>query len=131
MTPFGAVTFTTKITAEDTSPCGPNSQWVRATRTIRTHKGDLVLHQAGLQCPQSDGPIVDMVWAVDSTNSSGEFAGATGRGYDIANPVKNTATPHGTITLTSSSGSAQTAHSRTVRARDAVLDPVTGEMHGG
>jgi len=101
MTPFGAVTFTTRITAEDTSPCGPGSQWVQATRTIRTDKGDLVLHQAGLQCPQAGGPIVDMVWAADSTDSTGTFAGATGRGYDVANPIKNTAIPHGTITLAS------------------------------
>ena len=101
MTPFGAVTFTTDITADDTSPCGPNSQWVQATRTIHTDNGAVVLHQAGLQCPQPGGPIVDMVWALDSTDSTGRFAGATGRGYDTANPIKNTATPHGTITLAS------------------------------
>ena len=104
MMPFGRVTFTTVVTADGNQPpCGPSSQWVnRIIRTIHTNKGNLVLHEAGLQCPQPGvGPRVDAVWAVDGTDSSGIFAGAHGRGTDTAYPVQDTAAPHGMITLAS------------------------------
>jgi hypothetical protein len=102
MTPFGQVTFTTAITADDNeAPCGTSSQWVnRIIRTIHTNEGVLVLHEAGLQCPQSGvGPRVEAVWTADGTDSTGIFAGAQGRGYDTAYPTQDTAAPHGTITL--------------------------------
>jgi hypothetical protein len=103
MTPFGKVTFTTRITADGNSPpCGTRSQWVvRLVRTIHTAKGKLVLHEAGLQCPQPGGPRVDLVWAVDSADSTGALAGATGRGEDTAYPLRNTDAFRGTITLAS------------------------------
>ncbi|MBV9309662.1 MAG: hypothetical protein JOZ73_02460 [Solirubrobacterales bacterium] len=104
MTHFGNVTFTTVITADGNhAPCGPKSQWVdHIVRTIHTIKGNLVLHEAGLQCPQpSVGPRVDAVWVVDGTDSTGIFAGAHGRGNDTAYPLQDTATPHGKITLAS------------------------------
>jgi hypothetical protein len=101
MTPYGQVTFTTVVTADNNQPpCGPNSQWVpRIIRTIHTSKGSLVLHEAGLQCPQPGvGPRVNAVWAVDGADSTGSFAGATGGGSDIAYPVQDTAASAGTIT---------------------------------
>jgi hypothetical protein len=102
MSPYGKVTFTTVITADNNQPpCGASSQWVnRIVRTITTSRGKLVLHEAGLQCPQpAVGPQVVAVWAVDSAHSTGLFAGATGQGSDIAYPAKNTAAPQGSITL--------------------------------
>jgi hypothetical protein len=102
MTPFGRVTFTTAITADgNQSPCGAGSQWVnRIIRTLHTSQGVLVLHEAGLQCPQPGvGPRVDAVWTVDGADSTGIFAGAQGHGDDTAYPTHDTATPHGTVTL--------------------------------
>jgi hypothetical protein len=102
MTPFGRVTFTTAITADgNLPPCGASSQWVnQIIRTIHTNKGVLVLHEAGLQCPEPGvGPRVDAVWAVDGAHSTGIFAGAQGRGNDIAYPTHDTAAPQGTVTL--------------------------------
>ena len=104
LTPYGPVTFTTVVTADGNQPpCGATSQWVnRIIRTITTSRGTLVLHEAGLQCPQpSVGPRVDAVWVVDGTDSTGIFAGAHGRGNDTAYPLQDTATPHGKITLAS------------------------------
>jgi len=102
MTPYGKVTFTTVITADGNQPpCGASSQWVnRIIRTITTSKGKLVLHEAGLQCPQpAVGPQVQAVWAADGAGSTGVFARASGQGSDTAYPAKNTAAPQGTITL--------------------------------
>jgi hypothetical protein len=104
LTPFGKVTFTTTITATSAgnkAPCGTGSQWVtRVIRTIHTSRGTLVLDEAGLQCPQPGvGPRVDLVWAADGADSIGIFAGANGRGSDVAFPTQNTAASHGTITL--------------------------------
>ncbi len=104
MTHFGKVTFTTVIIADGNQPpCGPRAQWVnRIIRTIHTVKGKLVLHEAGLQCPQPGvGPRVEAVWAVDGADSTGVFAEARGAGQDIAYPVQDTAAPRGTITLAS------------------------------
>jgi hypothetical protein len=103
LTPYGAVTFTTVVTADNNQPpCGPGSQWVnRIIRTISTSKGQLVLHEAGLLCPQpSVGPQVNAVWAADGADSTGIFAGAHGQGSDTAYPAKNIASPQGTLTLT-------------------------------
>jgi hypothetical protein len=102
LTPYGAVTFTTVITADgNQSPCGTGSQWVnRIVRTITTSKGKLVLNEAGLQCPQtSTSSQVRAVWSADGAASTGTFAGATGQGSDTAYPQKGTAAPHGTLTL--------------------------------
>lgn len=102
LTPYGAVTFTTAITADGNQPpCGATSQWVtRITRTLTTSKGRLVLHEAGLQCPQpGTGSQVRLVWAADGADSTGIFAGATGQGSDTAYPQQDTAAPHGTLTL--------------------------------
>ncbi len=102
MTPYGTVIFTTVITADGNQPpCGATSQWVnRIIRTIATSKGKLVLHEAGLQCPQPGiGPQVKAVWAADGADSTGIFAGARGQGSDTAYPQKNTAAPQGTLTL--------------------------------
>lgn len=102
LAPYGAVTFTTVITADGNQPpCGTSSQWVnRIIRTITTSQGKLVLHEAGLQCPQPHvGPQVKAVWAADGADSTGTFAGATGQGTDTAYPAQNTAAPHGTLTL--------------------------------
>ena len=102
LTPYGAVTFTTVITADGNQPpCGATSQWVnRIIRTITTSKGKLVLHEAGLQCPQPGvGPQVKAVWAADGADSTGLFASATGQGSDTAYPQQDTAAPHGTLTL--------------------------------
>ena len=102
LTPYGAVTFTTVVTADgNRPPCGPSSQWVnRIIRTITTRKGKLVLHEAGLQCPQPRvGPRVEAVWAVDGAHSTGIFAGAHGQGSDTAFPALGTAAPHGILTL--------------------------------
>lgn len=103
LTPYGSVTFTTVITADTNQPpCGTGSQWVnRIIRTITTSKGNLVLHEAGLLCPQP-GTVaqVKAVWAADGADSTGLFAGARGQGSDTAYPQQNTAAPHGTLTLT-------------------------------
>jgi hypothetical protein len=102
MTPFGRVTFTSVITADgNQAPCGTNSQWVnRIVRTIHATKGILVLHEAGLQCPQPQvGPRVEAVWTVDGAESTGIFAGAQGQGYDTAYPTRDTAAPQGAIGL--------------------------------
>jgi hypothetical protein len=102
LTPYGAVTFTTVVTADTNQPpCGVGSQWVnRIIRTITTSQGKLVLHEAGLLCPQpGTSPQVKAVWAADGADSTGTFAGATGQGSDTAYPQKNTAAPHGTLTL--------------------------------
>ena len=102
LTPYGRVTFTTVITADGNQPpCGATSQWVnRIIRTITTSKGKLVLHEAGLQCPQPGiGPQVKAVWAADGADSTGIFAGASGQGSDTAYPQKNTAASQGTLTL--------------------------------
>jgi len=102
VTHFGAVTFTTTVIADTNQPpCGASSQWVnRITRTIHASQGTLVLHEAGLLCPDPGvGPRVDAVWAVDGADSTGTFAGATGHGTDIAYPAGDTAAPTGTITL--------------------------------
>jgi hypothetical protein len=102
LAPFGAVTFTTVITADGNQPpCGVTSQWVnRIIRTITTRRGTLVLHEAGLQCPQPGvGPQVKAVWAADGADSTGIFHGARGQGSDTAYPALNTAAPHGTLTL--------------------------------
>jgi hypothetical protein len=102
MTPYGRVTFTTVITADGNQPpCGATSQWVnRIIRTITTSKGKLVLHEAGLQCPQPGiGPQVKAVWAADGADSTGIFHRARGQGSDTAYPQKNTAAPQGTLTL--------------------------------
>jgi hypothetical protein len=104
MSPYGKVTFTTVITADGNQPpCGKGSQWVnRVVRKIHTNKGNLVLHEAGLQCPKPGvGPRVELVWAVDGADSTGTFHGATGKGHDVAYPVQGTAAPRGTITLAS------------------------------
>jgi hypothetical protein len=103
LTPYGKVTFTTVITADTNQPpCGTGSQWVnRIVRTLTTSKGSLVLHEAGLLCPVSGTAQVKAVWAADGTDSTGTFAGATGQGSDTAYPQKNTAAPHGTLTLNS------------------------------
>ena len=102
MTPYGKVTFTTVITADGNQPpCGTRSQWVnRIVRKIHTNKGNLVLHEAGLQCPKRGvGPQVRAVWAVDGADSTGTFAGAYGQGHTIAYPAQDTAFDKGTITL--------------------------------
>lgn len=102
MTPYGKVTFTTVITADGNQPpCGATSQWVnRITRTITTRQGRLVLHEAGLQCPlPGAGPQVTAVWAAGGAGSTGIFHGARGQGSDTAYPARNTAAPHGTLTL--------------------------------
>ena len=102
LAPYGAVTFTTVITADGNQPpCGASSQWVnRIIRTITTRHGRLVLHEAGLQCPQpGTGPQVKAVWAADGADSTGIFRGARGQGSDTAYPLKNTAAPQGTLTL--------------------------------
>jgi hypothetical protein len=102
LAPYGAVTFTTVITADTNQPpCGTGSQWVnRIVRTITTSQGQLVLHEAGLLCPQPGlGAQVRAVWAADSTDSTGTFAGASGQGSDTASPQEDTAAPHGTLTL--------------------------------
>ena len=102
LTPYGAVTFTTVVTADTNQPpCGTGSQWVnRIIRTITTSQGTLVLHEAGLLCPQSATVgQVKAVWAADGADSTGIFAGVRGQGSDTAYPVKNTAAPHGTLTL--------------------------------
>jgi hypothetical protein len=101
LTPYGAVTFTTVITADTNQPpCGTGSQWVnRIVRTITTSKGKLVLHEAGLLCPVSGTAQVRAVWGADGTDSTGIFASASGQGSDTAYPQKNTAAPHGTLTL--------------------------------
>ena len=102
LTPYGAVTFTTVVTADTNQPpCGAGSQWVnRIIRTITTSKGELVLHEAGLLCPQPNvGPQVKAVWAADGADSTGIFAGARGHGSDTAYPAQNTAGPQGTLTL--------------------------------
>jgi hypothetical protein len=102
MTPYGKVTFTTVITADGNQPpCGATSQWVnRIIRTITTSKGKLVLHEAGLQCPQPGiGSQVKAVWAADSADSTGIFHGARGQGSDTDYPQKSTAAPQGTLTL--------------------------------
>ncbi len=102
MTPYGKVTFTTVITADGNQPpCGTTSQWVnRIIRTITTSKGTLVLHEAGLQCPQPGiGPQVKAVWAADGADSTGIFHGARGQGSDTDYPQQNTAAPQGTLTL--------------------------------
>ncbi len=102
LTPYGKVTFTTVITADNNQPpCGATSQWVdRIIRTITTRRGTLVLHEAGLQCPQpGTGPQVKAVWAADGADSTGIFHGAGGQGSDTAYPAKNTAAPQGTLTL--------------------------------
>ena len=103
LTPYGAVTFTTVVTADTNQPpCGTGSQWVnRIIRTITTSQGTLVLHEAGLLCPQSATVgQVKAVWAADGTDSTGTFAAVTGHGSDTAYPAQNTAAPHGTLTLT-------------------------------
>lgn len=102
LTPYGAVTFTTMITADgNQAPCGVTSQWVnRIIRTITTSQGRLVLHEAGLQCPQpGTGPQVKAVWAADGADSTGIFHGGRGQGSDTAYPARNTAAPQGTLTL--------------------------------
>ena len=102
LAPYGPVTFTTVITADGNQPpCGATSQWVnRIIRTITTRRGTLVLHEAGLQCPQPGvGPQVKAVWAADGADSTGIFAGASGQGSDTAYPALNTAAPRGTLTL--------------------------------
>jgi hypothetical protein len=104
LAPYGKVTFTTVITADTRQPpCGTGSQWVnRIIRTITSSQGKLVLHEAGLLCPQPGlGGQVKAVWAADSTDSTGTFAGARGQGSDTAYPQKNTAAPHGTLILSS------------------------------
>lgn len=104
MTPYGNVTFTTVIVADGNQPpCGTTSQWVnRIVRSIVTSNGNLVLHEAGLQCPEPRvGARVDAVWAVDGTDSTGIFQDATGSGHDVAYPGQDTAAPRGTITLAS------------------------------
>jgi hypothetical protein len=104
LAPYGAVTFTTVVTADTNQPpCGTGSQWVnRIIRTITTSQGTLVLHEAGLLCPQpSLGAQVKAVWAADGADSTGIFAAATGQGSDTAYPQKNTAAPNGTLTLSS------------------------------
>ena len=103
LAPYGAVTFTTVVTADTGQPpCGTGSQWVnRIIRAITTSKGTLVLHEAGLLCPQSATVgQVKAVWAADGTDSTGTFADVTGHGSDTAYPAQNTAAPHGTLTLT-------------------------------
>jgi hypothetical protein len=102
--PYGKVTFTTVIIADGNQPpCGRGSQWVnRVVRKVHSHRGTLVLHEAGLQCPKPGvGPRVDAVWAVDGADSTGVFHRATGHGHDIAYPAQDTAAPKGTITLAS------------------------------
>jgi hypothetical protein len=102
LAPYGAVTFTTVVTADTNQPpCGAGSQWVnRIIRTITTSQGTLVLHEAGLLCPQPGlGGQVKAVWAADGADSTGLFAGARGQGSDTAYPQKNTAAPDGTLTL--------------------------------
>jgi hypothetical protein len=102
MTPYGKVTFTTVITADGNQPpCGATSQWVnRIIRTIATGKGTLVLHEAGLQCPQPGiGPQVKAIWAADGADSTGIFHGARGQGSDTDYPQQNTAAPQGTLTV--------------------------------
>jgi hypothetical protein len=102
LAPYGPVTFTTVITADNNQPpCGAGSQWVnRIIRTITTSKGKLVLHEAGLLCPQPTvGPQVKAVWAADGADSTGIFAGVRGQGSDTAYPQKNTAAGRGTLTL--------------------------------
>jgi hypothetical protein len=102
LTPYGTVTFTTAITADSNQPpCGATSQWVnRIIRTITTSQGTLVLHEAGLQCPQpGTGPQVKAVWTADGADSTGIFHGTRGQGSDTAYPALNTAAPHGTLTL--------------------------------
>jgi len=102
LAPYGPVTFTTEITADGNQPpCGATSQWVnRIIRTITTRQGTLVLHEAGLQCPQpGTGPQVKAVWAADGADSTGIFHDASGQGSDTAFPARNTAAPQGTLTL--------------------------------
>jgi hypothetical protein len=102
LAPYGKVTFTTVVTADTRQPpCGAGSQWVnRIIRTITTRKGTLVLHEAGLACPQPRlGFQVKAVWAAAGADSTGIFARARGQGSDTAYPNKNTAAPHGTLTL--------------------------------
>ena len=53
LTPYGAVTFSTVVTADTRQPpCGTGSQWVnRIIRTITTSQGKLVLHEAACCAP--------------------------------------------------------------------------------
>ncbi len=102
MTHFGNLTFTTAIIADDSQPpCGTSSQWVnRIVRTIHTTRGSVVLHEAGLQCPEPGvGPRVAPSAPSTAPTAPAPFAGATGHGTDVAYPVGDTAAPTGTITL--------------------------------
>ena len=102
LAPYGTVTFTTVITADGNQPpCWATSQWVnRIIRTITTRQGTLVLHEAGLQCPEPGvGPQVTAVWAADGADSTGIFVGVRGQGSDTAYPARNTAAPQGILTL--------------------------------
>jgi hypothetical protein len=95
------VTFTTVITDDtSTSPCPQGSYVPRLQRTITTAKGNLVLNEAGLVCPEPKiGPRVDLVWVADGARSTGAFAGVHGSGTDHAYLTRNTAVQTGTITL--------------------------------
>jgi hypothetical protein len=101
LAPFGKVTFTTVITDDLTSsPCTDGSWVPRLTRTYTTKRGKLVLHEAGIVCPQPKiGPRVDLSWAVDGGASTGIFAGASGTGSDHAFLKQQTAYQTGRISL--------------------------------
>ena len=45
------------------------------------------------------GPQVKAVWVADGADSTGIFAGARGQGSDTDYPLRNTAAPQGTLTL--------------------------------
>lgn len=99
MTPYGTVTFTSRIISDSNQPPCPSGSWVRIVRDLHLGKGTLVLNEAGIQCVGPGGPRVDAVWVVDGARSRGLFAGAHGRGSDLVFLKDNTTAPSGTIVL--------------------------------
>jgi hypothetical protein len=80
---FGAASEITGVTQDrEVTPCGPGSDSEVYTRRIKTSGGVLALRASGVKCPTHAGFRVTARYHVDGDASTGEFAGARGRGFD-------------------------------------------------
>lgn len=102
---FGAATEVVAVNQDrSVTPCGPGSAVDQSIRRITTADGVLVLRLSGIRCLTAGGPVVTSTYRVDGLASTGVFAGARGRGRDVAHVALGRATISGRLVLAGSSG---------------------------
>jgi hypothetical protein len=97
---YGAATMVVGVTQDrSVEPCGPGSWTNAAVRRIVVDAGVLVLRGPAYVCQTASGPVAIERWTVDSSSSSGVFAGARGSGEGTVNLTTHTSTLSGKLKL--------------------------------